>query len=95
MVDDNEEGETFKRYRYIGYTQDFPVDMQTYSHQPQLLLKLARDAVKKRDFYKAMRYLNIILMNNPNHQEAKFYKRQVMEVLEQLKKKRNKDLISF
>jgi len=48
-----------------------------------------------RDFYKAIRYLNIILIKEPHNQEAKFYKRQVMEVLEQMKKKRSKDLISF
>ena len=95
MDEDKEEANTFKRYRYIGYSQDFPVEMQSYSHQPQLLLKLARDAVKKRDFYKAIRYLNLILIKDPNNHPATFYKRQVMEVLDQLKKKRNKDLISF
>ena len=95
MDEDTEEVNTFKRYRYIGYSQDFPVEMQRYSHQPQLLLKLAREATKKRDFYKAIRCLNLILIKDPNNREASFYKRQVIEVLEQMKKKRSKDLISF
>jgi hypothetical protein len=89
--EDEEKG--FKRYRYIGYTQDFPLDQSKYTLQTDLLLKLARDATKKQDYYKAIRYLNVILIKEPQNQEAKFYKRQVMEILEQLKKSRKKELI--
>jgi alkyl sulfatase BDS1-like metallo-beta-lactamase superfamily hydrolase len=95
MKEEAENNEKLKRYNYIGYTQDFPLDATKYKMQSDLLLKLAREATKKRDYYKAIRYLNIILIKEPHNQEAKFYKRQVMEVLDQMKKKRSKDLISF
>lgn len=96
MKEENEEEEEkFKRYKYIGYTQDFPLDQHKYTMQSDLLLKLARDATKKRDYYKAIRYLNIILIRNPNHQEAMFYKKQVLEILDQIKKSRKQDLIKF
>ena len=94
MTGEKEE-EKIKRYSYIGYSQDFPLDQSKYHLQEDLLLKLARDAVKKRDYYHAIRYLNTILIKNPNNQEAKFYKKQVMEILDQLKQTRKKELISF
>ena len=90
--DSNENGH---RYNYIGYSQDFPLEQHKYALQPDLLLKLAREATKKRDFYKAIRYLNIILIKNPNNQQAKFYKRQVLEIMDQMKRSRNKNVIQY
>ena len=77
-----------KNYNYIGYTTAFPVDQQKYSLQTDLLLKLAREAVKKQDYYNAIKYLNTILIKNPHNETAKFYKKEVMEILEQIKRSR-------
>ena len=67
--------------------------MKKYTLQPELLMKLAREAVRKNDYYNAVRYLNAILMKNPHHEQAKFYKKQILEILDQLKRSRavNKD----
>lgn len=96
MKEEDEKEEEFQRYGYIGYSQDFPLDRNKYSLSIDLLLKLARDSVKKQDYYHAIRYLNVILIKNPNNYEAMFYKKQVMEALDQIKKaKRKKQLISL
>ena len=95
MNDENEDENSFKRYRYIGYTQDFPIDSHKYGLQTDLLMKLAREATKKKDYYEAIRYLNIILIKNPNNARAQLYKQQILEILNQLKSKRSKNLISF
>ncbi len=87
--------EQVQRYGYIGYTQDFPLDKSKYSLQADLLLKLARESVRKKDFYNAIRYLNTILMKNPNHPGAIYYKKMVMEFLNQLKKTRNRKIIAL
>ena len=73
MKEENEEEENFQRYRYIGYTQDFPLDASKYTMQTELLLKLAREATKKRDYYKAIRYLNIILIKQPTSSFKNFF----------------------
>lgn len=80
------------RYKYIGYLQDFPIDKQKYSMQSDLLMKLARESVRKRDFYNAIRYLNTILIKDPNHLAAQFYKKEVIMILEQMKRRRNNEL---
>jgi hypothetical protein len=87
---DNDTKEKSSRYKYIGYTQDFPADQYKYeSMQPDLLMKLARESVRKRDFYSAIRYLNVILMKNPNHHAARFYKKEVMMILDRMKQRRD------
>jgi hypothetical protein len=95
MEEESEDENSFKRYRYIGYTQDFPIDNHKYGLQTDLLMKLAREATKKKDYYEAIRYLNIILIRNPNNDRAQLYKQQIMEILNQLKNKRSKKLLSF
>ena len=89
-IDESKESkEKFQRYGYIGYLQDFPLDRKHYTLQIDLLLKLARDAIQRKDFYKAIRYLNVVLIKNPNNTQAKYYKKEVMQILEQLKLSRN------
>ena len=85
MNEKNDETDS-QRYKYVGYLQDFPLDQTKYSYSPDLLLKLAREAVRKHDYYHAIRFLNIILMKNPKNYAAVFYKKQVVRVLEQLKR---------
>ena len=90
IINKNKESEEkFQRYKYIGYLQDFPLDRSQYILQEDLLLKLAREAMRKRDFYKAIRYLNVVLIKNPNNIQARFYKKEIMLILEQLQGARN------
>lgn len=49
-------------------------------------MKLAREAVRKHDYYNAIRYLNVILIKNPNHHQAKFYKKGILEILDHMKR---------
>jgi hypothetical protein len=81
--------EELQRYKYIGYIQDFPLDQNKYELSIDLLLKLAREAVRKHDYYNAIRYLNMILIKNPKNYTAMFYKKQVVRVLEQMKRSRD------
>lgn len=76
------------RYKYIGYLQDFPIDQSKYHMQADLLMKLARESVRKHDFYNAIRYLNTILIKEPMNHRAKFYKKEVMMILEQMRRRR-------
>ena len=91
-INENENpGKKEKRYSYIGYSQDFPIDQQKYALQADLLYKLAREAVRKHDYYNAIRYLNTILIKNPHNETAKFYKKQGLEILEQMKRSRTEN----
>jgi hypothetical protein len=99
IADDEQNDENNKdektKYNYIGYTQDFPIDHSKYHYDPSLLMKLARESVRKRDYYSAIRYLNIILMKNPRNHAAVFYKKEVMMALENLKRSKKKyDIIN-
>jgi alkyl sulfatase BDS1-like metallo-beta-lactamase superfamily hydrolase len=87
-MEKEEASEKTKNYNYIGYSQAFPVDQQKYALQADLLLKLAREAVRKQDYYSAIKYLNAILMKNPHNETAKYFKKEVMEILEKIKKSR-------
>ncbi len=87
-MEEEEASEKTKNYNYIGYSQAFPVDQQKYSLQADLLLKLAKEAVRKQDYYSAIKYLNTILMKNPRNETAKYIKKEVMEILEKIKKAR-------
>ena len=94
IQDENQSGNDKKNYKYIGYTQDFPIDTTKYQYRPDLLMKLARESVRKRNYYDAIRYLNIILMKNPNNHAAAFYKKEVMMALENLKRsKKNYEVV--
>ncbi|WP_455392825.1 hypothetical protein [[Eubacterium] cellulosolvens] len=86
---DQDEG---NRYKYIGYLQDFPIDQSKYHLQADLLMKLARESVRKHDFYNAIRYLNTILIKDPRNHRAKFYKKEVMMILEKIKHRRENEI---
>ena len=88
-METEESNKGMQSYGYIGYTQALPLDQNKYSLQPDLLLKLAREAVRKQDYYKAIKYLNTILIKNPHNLEAKFFKKKVMYLLNQHKRNKN------
>ena len=90
-----DEEKDYKKYNYIGYNEVFPLEQNKYIMQEELLLKLARESVRKQDYYHAIRYLNMILMKNPNHALAKRYKRHIVEELDKLKQNKDYGLISL
>lgn len=88
IPENEQKEEKASRYKYIGYLQDFPIDQSKYHMQADLLMKLARESVRKHDFYHAIRYLNTILIKDPSNHRAKFYKKEVMMILEQMRRRR-------
>ena len=85
MNENNNENES-QRYKYIGYSEDFPIDKEKYTYSQDLLMKLARESVRKRDYYHAIRYLNMILIKNPKNFTAIFYKKQVLNIIAQMRR---------
>ena len=85
-MNENVKEDESQRYKYIGYSQDFPIDQDKYTYSSDLLMKLARESVRKHDYYHAVRYLNMILIKNPKNFTAMFYKKQVLNIIEQMRR---------
>lgn len=73
------------RYNYIGYDQDYSIDDSQSYISLEMLKKLAMDAFRAKNYYVAMQYLNKILVKNPGNKEALFFKKKVLQQLEELK----------
>ena len=89
IENEKESKDNDKRYNYIGYATDLPLGQQKYALQVDLLMKLARECVRKHDYYNAIRYLNMILLKEPRNHTAQFYKKEVMLILDNMKRSRD------
>jgi hypothetical protein len=81
-VEDDSEG---PRYNYIGYEQNYSIDDSQSYASVELLKKMAINAMRANNYPLTIEYLNKILVKDPTHKEALFFKKKVLMKIKELK----------
>ena len=85
--DEFDENTESPRYNYIGYSQDYSIDDSQSYVSIAVLKKMAKDAIKAKNYFTAMQFLNKILIRDPSNKEALFYKKKLLILIREHKQK--------
>jgi len=73
------------RYNYIGYEGSYAIDDSQSYATVEILKKMAMNAYRANNLPLAIDYLNKILVKDPRHKEALFFKKKILMKIQELK----------